>query len=61
MSTPPSRFERGRLTWHIDEALNSLHEDAETKSEKESGVDECSKYFCAMPAVGIGSGGILSC
>ena len=54
-------IQQGRRTWHIYEALNSLHEDAKTKGEKESGVDECSKYFCTMPAVGIGSGGILSC
>jgi len=61
MSTPSSRSEPDRLTLHINEALNSLHEDTETKSEKESGVEECSKYFCTMPAVGIGSRGILSC
>jgi len=61
MSTPSSRSERGRLTLHIDETLNSLHEDAETKSKKEGGVEECSEYFCTMPAVGIGGRGILSC
>ena len=40
-------------TRSAEEALHRFHKDGETESKKEYSVNECSKYLCAMPSIGV--------